>query len=273
MRKNIYRGAPSGTQGLEREISVWLPDDYENGGDRRYPVLYMHDGQNIWDDPAAPYGGWKMDTIAGECIARGEIEPIIIVGIGNTHKRNEEYVGFAAYYQHDPGTRNSYVTEAAVYTAQYASFVVDVVKPLIDRNYRTKPERECTALAGSSFGAGISYYTGFTYQKIFGKLAGLSYGCYNPAMKEWHERPFWVTAYLLDRVIKKDLPMQLYLDCGKLDLDEPFYPRAQELYQGLRAKGFTGEDELLFVTDAERGHTEAAWAARAGMVLRFLFGC
>jgi len=287
-RKNIVRTAESKlptiqiitglapdeerSKNLKRNFLIYLPPEYFINKDKRYPVLYMQDGQNIYDSATSNYGGWKVDTIATRLINRGEIEPIIIVGIENSSKRKEEYVGFATLYTFDPTGYEEYIKEAKELNTNYVNFVVNKVKPLIDASYRTLPDRENTAIAGSSFGAGISLYIGLKYSDIFSKIAALSYGSYNPNVSQWKEKPFWITKYLADNLIKTKEKMKIYLDCGKLDLDYTFYPRVIELYEEFKKIGYKDNEDILFILDEKRGHNEKAWAERGEIYLKFLFG-
>jgi len=121
-----------------RDIIVWLPPGYESDLNKNYPVLYMHDGQNIMDPNTSTFHvDWQIDEAADSLIRKGLIEPIIIVGIYNTADRNNEYSeNNLGYY--------------------YMNFIVDSLKPFIDRNYRTKPDRINTATGGASLGGLIS---------------------------------------------------------------------------------------------------------------------
>lgn len=257
---------------LKRDILVYLPPKYFLEKDKYYPVFYMQDGQNIFDSQTSNFGGWKVDTIATKLINENKIEPIIIVGIENSPKRKEEYVGFATLYTFDTKGYEEYIKESSTLNSNYVNFVINKVKSLIDSNYRTKKDRENTAIGGSSFGAGISLYIGFKHSDIFSKIAALSYGSYNPGHSQWKEKPFWITQYLLDKVVKREKPIKVYLDCGKLDLDSVFYPRAVELYEGLKKIGFKDEVDIKFILDEKRGHNEKAWAERGEDYLLFLFG-
>ncbi len=260
------------TKIVERDIYIYLPPSYFNDSDKKYPVLYMQDGQNIFDTPTANYGGWKIDTKATELINSNAIPELIIVGIENTSKRKEEYVGFSTLYKHNQTGKEEYITESKQFSDNYVDFIVHKVKPLIDTQYRTLSDRENTAIAGSSFGAGVSLYIGYSYPEIFSKIGALSYGNYNPNVGQWSDRPFWITEYLLDKVITKKQDLQIYLDCGKLDVDAIFHTQAIIMNEGLQKIGFTSNKDLLFILDEKRGHNEKAWAERMEQFLLFFYG-
>lgn len=254
----------------KRELYIFLSKDYWQDREKRFPVLYMHDGQNIFDKEDAPYGGWKVDLIANYLIKNKIIKPIIIVGINNSEKRKEEYVGFSIYYKSKIENKD-YLIKSKEISENYVDFVVSKVKPFIDKNYRTKTDRNNTAIIGSSFGAGVSYYIGFKHIEKFSMIGGLSFGNYKKYTKQWREKPFDVTEYLINNVIRKSLSVKLYLDCGMLDVDKIFYPKALKFYKALKKIGFKDREEILFyLTKSE--HNEIAWKERIGIALKYFFG-
>src|SRR3954468_11871122 len=132
---------PSEHLGNTRPLAVYLPPGYGDDPDRRYPVFYLQDGQNLFD-PATAFGGvpWRADETAERLIRDRTIEPVILVGVGNTADRLDEY-GPKAGRREPPGRE-----------FPYARFLVEEVKPVIDRMYATRPERKYTAVGGSSMG-------------------------------------------------------------------------------------------------------------------------
>ena len=140
----------------QRDLIVWLPESYATNSDKHYPVLYMHDGQNVFD-PITAYTGydWQADETATRLIREGRIRDIIIVGIYNTNDRLEEY-------------------SASPLGEAYRRFVVETVKPLIDSNYRTLPGRAHTATIGSSMGGLVSFLLAWHHPDIFGMASCLS---------------------------------------------------------------------------------------------------
>ena len=147
----------------ERTLIVYLPPDYKKDAERRFPVLYMHDGQNIFDAATSFIGiEWQADEIAERLIKAGRIEPIIIVGIYNNADRVDEYT--PTRDQKRGGGKGE----------QYARFLVEEVKPFIDKEYRTKPDRKHTAVAGSSLGGLISLYICRQYPDTFSMCGVIS---------------------------------------------------------------------------------------------------
>ena len=143
---------------------VYLPPGYVEDTGRTYPVLYMHDGQNLFD-PATAFGGneWRLDDTAEELIERGAIEPLIIVGIYNTgEQRIHEYTPTT-----DPKLGGGKAD-------LYGKMLVEEVKPFIEKTYRTLPGPENTGMGGSSLGGLVTLHLGIQYPQVFGKLAVLS---------------------------------------------------------------------------------------------------
>jgi len=151
-----HRGLSGDGLKYERDAIVWLPPSYEKDTRRRYPVLYMHDGQNVFDPSTSFLGSdWRADEVADSLIRAGAIEEIIIVAINNSPDRISEY-------SDTPAGRS------------YAKFVVERLKPLIDSTYRTKPSPENTAVMGSSLGGLVSLCFVWWYPEVFSKAGCLS---------------------------------------------------------------------------------------------------
>ncbi|MEM9295149.1 MAG: alpha/beta hydrolase-fold protein [Planctomycetota bacterium] len=142
---------------LPRDLVVWLPPGYESDDERRYPVIYVQDAQNLFD-VADSYQGyeWRLDETAHDMILAGETGPFILVGLGNTEQRTEEF---------DPTTAKA---------KAYAAFVVDKAKPLIDATYRTRTGPAHTALVGAGMGAVINFHIVESHPGVFGKVVALA---------------------------------------------------------------------------------------------------
>ncbi|MBI3586410.1 MAG: histidine kinase [Ignavibacteriales bacterium] len=227
----------------ERDVIVWLPPSYSNDETKRYPVLYMHDGQNIFD-PTTSYIGydWHADEVADSLIRVGKIQEIIIVGIDNTADRMREYS------DSDLGKR-------------YADFIVQQVKPMIDKTYRTKPDRENTAVMGSSMGGVISFMLVWWYPDVFSQA-----GCLSNA--------FWVDD---DKVLKdvraykgSKKSVRIYLDVG--GLEGGMKQGYDEMVKLLKDKGYNEGKDLEYFFDKDAEHNEYAWAHRLWRPLTFMFG-
>ena len=229
----------------ERTIVVWLPDGYDQKVHQRYPVLYMHDGQNIFD-PQTSYLGvdWQIDETADSLIKQGKIKEIIIVGMYNTPDRIEEYAD----------------TEKG---QAYMEFIINDLKPFIDREYRTLPDRKNTAVMGSSMGGLISFYLVWRYPEIFGQAACLSSSF------------VWNNGAILKEVknfagTKKNI--RIYFDNGGVGLEGKYTPYYHRMKNLLVARGFQVGKDLEYFFDEHADHSERAWAKRAWRALIFLFG-
>lgn len=231
--------------GLEypRDVLVWLPPSYGKGR-KRYPVLYMHDGQNLFD-PATSFCGqdWKLDETAMRLMTDGAVEEFIIVGIANSPDRMEEYNLFRPKGK------------------AYAGFLMNVVKPFIDAAYRTKPGREQTAVGGSSMGGLFSFQLGWLHSDVFSMAA-----CLSPA--------FWFSRGRMYRLARDGPPpgnpIRMYLDAG--DLEPPIWRGFHRMTGILETRGFKAGKNLYAYPDVGAVHSEAAWAARLDRPLKFFFG-
>ena len=227
-----------------RDIVVWLPPSYGKDLRKRYPVLYMHDGQNVFNPKTSFIGfDWRADEVADSLIRAQAIEEIIIVGINNTPDRMAEY-------SDTPLGR------------KYAGFVVERVKRLIDSRYRTKPGRENTAVMGSSMGGLISMMFVLWYPAVFSKAACLSSsvgsGIGEKDLEEWFN----------ENQLSRDL--RIYMDVG--ELERSLVPGNETLSAFLQKNGFeTGKNFEFFLAKGAL-HNEQAWGHRLWRPLTFLFG-
>ena len=237
----------------ERDVIVYLPPEYNSETHRRYPVLYLHDGQNLFDAATAFAGNeWGLDELAEDLISRQEIEPLIIIGVYNTGaKRMAEYT-----HVRDRRGRGGRAK-------RYARLLVDELKPFIDDEYRTLPDKHNTALGGSSLGGLVTLYLGLHHPNIFGKLIVMS-----PSV-------WWANRAILREVrsLKKKLPQKIWLDIGTCEGSNPQHcvEDARMLRDALIAKGWTLGHDFRFVEDEGAGHDEKAWGFRMADALKFLF--
>ncbi len=229
---------------LPRNIIVWLPPSYDSLSNKKYPVLYMQDGQNVFDPATSSFGvDWGIDETADSLIRIKAIEEIIVVGIYNTYQRGSEY------NQTDLGDA-------------YMEFIVKELKPFIDSTYRTLPDRENTAVGGSSSGGLISFMLLWDYSNIFSKAA-----CISPAFKI--SDIDFVTPVKNYCGNKKDI--KIYTDDGGIGLEEELQPGIDEMLTALKDKGYKENQDLLWIKDPSAEHNEAAWAKRVHRFLEFFF--
>jgi len=245
-----------------RRLFVYLPPSYTVEADRRYPVVYMQDGQNLFDESLSYAGEWQVDETM-EALSRAGIEAIV-VGIPNMETRRiDEYSPFKDHRSHKGGRGDWYV-----------AFMANTVKPLIDRDFRTMPAREHTGVLGSSMGGVISLYAFFSRSDVFGFG-----GVMSPSLWFAQESIF---SYVRQAAFK---PGKLYLDIGTHEGSDtrpshrppPKYTSrhlsaARRMRDLLIAKGYAEEQLLRYEEEEEALHNEAAWAHRLPAALRFLLG-
>jgi predicted alpha/beta superfamily hydrolase len=251
-----YHDVSGASVGLrDRRLIVYLPPGYDTQVDRRYPVLYMQDGNNLMNARTS-FGGveWGVDETAQRLIQAGQMEPIIIVGVYNTEDRIAEYtpVPMAPY----GGGR----------AEDYGRLLEEVVKPLIDNTYRTKPEPEFTGVAGSSLGGLVSMYFGLTRSDTFRRL-----GVVSPSV-------WWANQDIVARVnaTPGKLPLRIWVDIGTAEEGFSTGPlqrvvEARLLRDSLVAKGWVLGEDLAYLEVEGGRHNEAAWAARTEFILRYLY--
>ena len=233
-----------------RDVVVWLPPSYESETDRHYPVLYMHDGQNLFDPRTSAFGiDWQVDETITKMVRKEQLEPIIVVGICNTPDRSREYT------EGDKGVR-------------YRNFVVSELKPLIDAKYRTKPEREHTFVAGSSAGGLCAFIMAWEHAETF---AGAL--CMSPAFRFQREDGSFSIDYV-SRVRSTSRPkpsLRIYIDNGGGGVDEKLMPGVNAMIEALRSKGFVENIDLRVVIAPQDLHNESAWARRFPAAIQSVF--
>jgi enterochelin esterase-like enzyme len=266
-----------------RNVTVWLPEGYDHGT-ARYPVLYMHAGQNLFDDSCAGFGvEWGVDEHVTRLAAAGAIRPAIVVGIWSTPKRFREY-GPAGPLRH-LSSKTAKAIEATYggsnLSDAYLRFIVSELKPRIDAAYRTLPGRKHTSVMGSSMGGLISFYALARYPDVFGGAACLS--VHVPLMPLDPAKD----AALVDaiapeikqawrRYIARSLPRpgrnRIYMDHGTLHLDQFYAPFQEVVDQAILAKGYRRNHDFVSRAFPGTTHNERAWNDRLDIPLSFLLG-
>ena len=242
-----------------RTIMVYLPPGYDDALDDRYPVLYMHDGNNLFDAKTSAAGvEWGVDETAERLIHQDRIRPVIIVGIYNTPQRTKEYTPFKDV-ELGGGMADAYV-----------QFIVNTLKPFIDKTYRTLPGRKSTTIAGSSLGGLVSLYALFKEPEVFGAA-----GVISPAL-------WWAKRRIFNYIKRagSPMPMRLWLDMGTEE-GESAGPLAEfnrgttdcaRLVRLLEEKGYVGERDFKYDIIEGGRHHEFDWAMRVDRVLTYLYG-
>ncbi|HEX4320830.1 MAG TPA: alpha/beta hydrolase-fold protein [Acidobacteriaceae bacterium] len=252
-RLRVHRGFHSSILPDDRDLIVYLPPGYEAEPERSYPVLYMHDGQNLFD-PATSYvkgRTWMVREHADAAIESGEVDPLIIVGIYNTGDRRLAEYTPERDWQMGGGEADA-----------YGALLTQELMPWIAERYRIRREREHTGLGGSSLGGLVSLYLGLKYADTFGRLAVLSPSVW------WNHKSILgfvneVAPYL------ENLP-HIWLDTGdhegRMTLKD-----TDMLAKRLRQHGWEDEETLHFEKVRGGTHEELSWATRVRPMLRFLF--
>jgi predicted alpha/beta superfamily hydrolase len=234
---------------LDRKRRIWLylPPNYQNTLNH-YPVLYMHDGQNLFDNYYSFAGEWGIDESLNSLFNSGD-NGCIVVGIDNGgDERINEY---SPWYNPEYGGGAG---------EKYINFLVETLKPYIDSNYRTLSDRENTAIMGSSVGGLISFYAGLAYPNIFSKI-----GIFSPS--------FWFTdsCYLMARKTPKQFDLKMYfLAGGKESSSINVIKDCEDMIDSLKLSGYTN-DELLMVSKADGQHSEWFWKREFPAAYKWLF--
>lgn len=261
-----------------RNVTVWLPPGYE-AGSGRHPVLYLHDGQNLFDASKANFGEWGVDEHLGRLIANGQVRAPIVVGVWNTPLRLREYVPADLIAALPAEVRDDVqaIYGGAPLSDQYLRFLVEELKPFIDQTYRTLAGPSDTLISGSSMGGLISLYAVMKHPEVFGAAACLS--THWPLRIDGLDDPAALTAWrdkvvgAWTRVVAEGLPApgshRFYFDRGDETLDQ-FYATFQSRIDAVfRDKGYGPRDfQTLLFPGAQ--HNEASWNGRLDVPLKFL---
>ena len=227
----------------KRALRIYLPPSYQENLRKRYPVLYMHDGQNLFDAKTAAYGTeWSIDETVNRLIATGKMSEVIVVGIDNTPERISEYTPCC-----DPKYGGGRLDA-------YRNFIVDTVKPYIDRGYRTLPGREHTAIMGSSLGGIASVLIAQREPGVFSKAGGVS-------------SSFWWNKQALTQSPPR-VPVKFYLDAGTAD---DGLADTERMRDAMLSAGYTADVDLYFHAADGGTHNEKSWAARVEKPLTWFF--
>ena len=251
-----HRGFRSRIFANRRDVLVYLPRGYRRFSRLRYPVLYLQDGQNVFDAATAfSHVEWGVDETAQQLIRKNLIEPIIIVAIANTgEERIHEYAPTRGVIDADAKRKK----RSRGLAKNYGRFLIEELKPYIDKRYRTKPEAEFTGLGGSSLGGLLTLSLGLWFPNVFTRLIAMSPSVW------WDDQ---VIVKMVEKLNQK-LPLKIWLDTGT---NEPGWERARTLCAALVEKGWKMFDDLQYTEYAGGDHSEAAWSTRVDPALRFLF--
>lgn len=227
-----------------RTLRIYLPPSYASDAARRYPVIYLHDGQNLFDDATSFIGEWGVDESLG-VLAQDTGFQAIAVGIDNGGEQRARELSPWPNADFGAGDNDRYLSD-----------LVRVIKPFVDANFRTRPQREHTAIVGSSLGGLASHYAILRRPDVFSKA-----GVFSPS--------YWVSeqAYMQARNVALPGDARIYLTAGGKEGDTA--PDAQRMLEVLRERGI-GARARLSVEPAFK-HNEAAWRVEFPRAVRFLF--
>ncbi len=234
----------------QRDVIVYTPPGYDDQPGLGFPVLYLQDGQNLFDGATSfiPGQDWHVGRTADYGIQAGVIAPLIIVGIYNTKARIREYTP-----THVPKLGGGRAD-------RYAKFVIEEVKPFIDREYRTLSGSPHTGIGGSSLGGLVSLYIGLKHPRIFGKIAALSPSVW------WNQH----VIHRFARMAVVEPRPRVWLDIGTRE-GPRIVPQVEKFRDVLLEKGWQLERDLHYERVEGAEHNEAAWAQRVGPFLQFLY--
>ncbi|HLL51918.1 MAG TPA: alpha/beta hydrolase-fold protein [Myxococcaceae bacterium] len=231
-----------------RSLIIYLPPSYAENPLKRYPVLYMHDGQNLFD-PSTSFGGveWRVDETANAQIGGGHMDEVIVVGVYNA--------GGNRIYEYTPCCDPQYGGGGA---NQYEAFLLNTVKPYVDQTYRTLTTRENTAMMGSSLGGLVTFYIGWRNPAVFAKTASLSSSFW------WNNRSMVSTVANAPAKV----PARFYIDAGT---NGDGLADTTAMRDALVSKRYVQGNDLNYYVADGANHSESAWAARLHIPLRWLF--
>lgn len=261
-----------------RNVDVWLPNGYNTN--EKYAVLYMHDGQMLFDaETTWNKQAWEVDEVAGKLNIEGKVKKFIVVGIWNiAAKRHPEYFPQKPYERLSKVEKDTITAQLQKagrttdvfkpYSDSYLKFIVTELKPFIDKTFSTQTDKDNTFIAGSSMGGLISMYAICEYPDIFGAAACISTHWPGIFAVENNPIPEAFYAYL-----RKKLPNpktnRIYFDYGDQTLDALYPPLQESADAVMKEKGFTTENWVTKFFPG-KNHSEEAWAERLHIPLEFL---
>lgn len=265
----------------DRNIDVWLPDNYSSS--KKYNVLYMHDGQMLYDSEMAwNKQAWNVDDVLTKLVTENKIQDVIVVGIWNGGiTRHIDYFPQKAFesltqsqqdsiYKANRSNGQSVFNNQKVNSDNYLKFIVKELKPIIDKKYSVYTDAKHTFIAGSSMGGLISMYAICEYPKVFGGAACIS--THWPGIFAVENNPI-PNAFF--EYLKKHLPNpknhKIYFDYGTATLDAMYEPFQLKVDEIMKVKGFTSQNWSTQKFEGEE-HSEKSWNKRLHIPIEFLLG-
>jgi len=252
-RLRLHKAFQSSYLPDDRDVIVYVPPGYDEEPERKYPVLYLHDGQNLFDGRTSFVKDrtWQVREHADAAIEAGEVEPLVIVGIYNTGDRRLSEYTHEYNWQMGGGQADA-----------YGQLVTRELLPWIANQYRVRQDRQNTGLGGSSLGGLVSLYLGLRYPAVFGKLAVLSPSVW------WNHKS--ILGYLNEHAPQMWEQPRVWLDVGDNE-GQKAVRDVEHLARRLKANGWKPGETMHFEKVHGGTHDEASWASRVRPMLRFLF--
>ena len=263
-----------------RTVDIWVPSNYSKG--KKYSVIYMHDGQMLFDATTTwNKQEWMVDDVITKLSSENKIENVIVVGIWNIPNLRhmdlfpKKPLNYLTKEQHDlvieKAQKFGYsFTFDAVKSDNYLKFIVEVLKPFIDKNFSVYTDANHTAIMGSSMGGLISMYAICEYPKVFGKAACLS--THWIGFREFENNPIPESFF---SYMKEKLPNsknhRLYFDYGTATLDADYLKYEYRVDEILKEKGYDSTNSKNLKFEGEN-HSEASWQKRIHIPIEFMFG-
>jgi len=250
-----------------RHVDIWLPPGYYENPEKRFPVLYMHDGQNLFNKKESFAGvDWGVVPALNRLVKKGQVREAIIVGIWNTEKRFQELLPWKPFSESKRGQvvyREHQFEIGEIYSDHYLKHLVEEVKPKIDRQFRTLPGQADTSVMGSSMGGLISLYAICEYPHIFGGAGCVS--THWPALKQ-----------LMINYLKTNLPdpatHKIYFDFGTEGLDAEYESYQIKVDKVMQKGGYLEDFNWMTRKFEGASHHESYWRKRIHIPLRFFLG-
>lgn len=253
------------------KIDVWTPDGYT--ASKKYPVIYMHDGQNLFDTNSTwNHQAWEIDSVLGSLIADKKVEPAIVVGI---HSVDTTRIGDLMPERVVEMTPSGEVRDfidlmcRGQYRAdEYLAFIVNTLKPIIDNKFSTLTDRKSTSIMGSSMGGLISIYGVTEYPEVFGAAVCMSTH-WTGAIGDNADFPTAMKQYLLDN-FPRNGDYLLYFDNGDCDYDSQYLPAYNEMNTLFDFLGYREGEKLKTGVFQGHSHSEKSWSERVNIPLQFI---
>lgn len=263
-------------------VWIWLPPGYDQAKGKRFPVLYMHDGQNLFDKKLTGYNQeWQMDEAIPRMVRQGDLRSWIVVGVQSPKSRYQSLFPQKIFPLLSPGYKKRVEgletgeAKGPLAGDAYLKFMVGTVKARVDREFRTLRGPEDTAVMGSSMGGLMAFYAMAEYPGVFGQAAAVSMHIPLAGVEKGEDHKKWAAeaadAFRRYLAASKMRPgaNHLYIDHGTATLDEAYAPYSAALIPMLETSGWKGQN-FMFRTYAGAEHNETAWAQRVDIPLAFL---